>query len=312
MKGFKLNLYLTNKFAVITKPKIATSFVAQIVIEQLSGVSAQLFFLEGEDIHDYEIEDAGGANIYNFTDPDNPAESDSIKTHIREEFDKILKNESTLDVFFLYRNVKNRFFTAFVQDYIDADSFLRWTHTFHGDELPIRNRWMIKYLETLNILRPDIEEFFNYFEKNTTFSIPKTEENYREKLVLFLKENPNQHYIFEKVLNHVTNDVLHEIVQWKENHNEPYFLIYLLLYNIIDKNKIKVINIEDGGVLSRELSKYLENYDINQLRDNHQPNYLKNLVRESFESNIRNELYFSTIFKEEEYLFEFFEKVKIK
>src|SRR5210317_1281380 len=112
----RLTGFIHDKFIIFTKAKIATSFLHTQIEITHGGFRFDIDFNDTF-LKDYTIR-WGGTSL-----SDNRLESLDF---IKKEIDKIYEGKSKLDVYFLYRDVKRRFYSAFVQDNFSGDHLYQW------------------------------------------------------------------------------------------------------------------------------------------------------------------------------------------
>jgi len=287
----RLTGFIHDKFIIFTKAKIATSFLHTHLEIKHGGLRFDIDFNDTF-LKDYTIKWGGDSGTNDRLE---------LLDNIKKEITKIYEGKSKLDIYFLYRDVKDRFYSAFVQDNFSGDHLYQWL-TLNAPQGRIPNEYFKQYLIN-KFSAEEVTSFFDYLTDS------KNLEKFKDKstLVDFLKEDTNNLKMFEILAEEILEMNLNKIRHFKHNHNESYLFLYYYLYNTFDKNKCNFVKLTD---LNNLLNKYLETNLASDVRENPTPSLLSAIVRKSFESKSENLALFESLFSDDLHLYDIFEAIR--
>lgn len=287
----RLTGFIHDKFIIFTKPKIATSFLHTQLEIKHGGFRFDIEFNDTF-LKDYTIRwggDSGG---------DSRLESLDI---IKKEIDKIYEGKSKLDIYFLYREVKSRFYSAFVQDNLSGDHLYQWL-TLNTPLGRIPNEYFKQYLIN-KFSAEEVNSFFDYLTDSK--NLARFED--KSTLVDFLKKDTSNLKMFEGLVEEILEMYVNKIRDFKTAHNESYLFLYYILYNTFDKNKCKFIKLND---LNEVLNKNLETNFTLHIKENPTPSLLTSIVQKIFDSKLENLVLFESLFSDDLHLYDIFENIR--
>lgn len=260
----ELILHSTEKYILVTNPKIATQFILRHYTKNHSKDELSQYDLEFTD------------NKWMINTIDSPHYTSTVDSNEYIDFSKFLSQNTSLekDIIFLIRNPWERFKSAFIQDYIKK---YFWVNESIKQELKIieidvKNN-PIKYEAKPNI-NQRFDEFINHDFGIQTHSHHIKDTDTDE----FLKE-------YSDVIEHIIQFKLYEIIDTHKiiytTHNQPYLsmICFLILYYQNNK-RIKIVDIG-----AQNLSEVLNRYDMKSeiYPPYHTAYFLSNLIHKVLE-----------------------------
>lgn len=246
MERYKSNIfadsifcYKSKKFYVLTLPKIASSWMHELFTQNTSLRDVPT---DKTDLNDFNRLMINQLNLKVNHEYDGDFVAHDT-TEFSKDWESLLNgNKIEKDFIFLMRNPIDKFIVGVMQDFLFKDFFV---------DSPIISDLLTKYEN-----KEELKEFYDFHNKE--FSETGNAEWWHSPPIKFSTEVYNVlSYLIKCILEKWMSDVKN-IPDYRTGHkNTALFLYYKILFNSnIDKNKIKIIDIDKENIFNYLNEKY--------------------------------------------------------
>lgn len=275
----EFKIWSTNKFIIITVPKVASRFIERS-LKQDSLLNSNIVYID----NDLKLKKTEISNLSN---------------EILMDINQINTKKNKKDLLFLYRNPYNKLLSGIAQDFnqnIKEDKFLFnivVDHYIKDNNIDIDENELVNYSSQL--IHPDHNPYGNFHNRQAELKSKSTDIN-----VVF---EELYEYLINKFIQHSYVERNFETIH---THDYLYILYTFLNSNDIDLNKVKILDIDyDTNLLMKFFKMYeIETEGVHKASNNLTKKILSNLITKK--SNIKKILL--NKIKNEEFFYELLKK----